>query len=365
MGQDRLTGLRVQNFLRHKALSLEFDPHVTTIVGGTDTGKSAVVRALRFLCLNQPRGSGYVRHGSKTVRVTATFDSTKVARTKGRKNTYRVGGSEYKAVGSRVPEAVEAVLNVGSANFQRQDEPHFWLFDSPGQVAKHLNEIADLDTMDRVMANVAARVRRASAEVEVTRGRLKEAKQRAESLAWVPAMLAALARLERTESRCRANRVYLRSGASLIRQARSARSDAVRASGANVAAKTAVRSGAAALEMRETVRKWSAMVEKAEKLRGSRAPDPTKVYAARERADQFAERRREAEMIVRQGEEAWKAYKEATRTMTTLSAELARREKRLKRCPTCLRSYSSPPRTFTCPTKHRGPGRKKERSGTT
>ncbi len=51
-----LESLTLKNFQKHKALYLQFDPHVTTIVGDNEVGKTTVLRAIRWVCFNDPSG---------------------------------------------------------------------------------------------------------------------------------------------------------------------------------------------------------------------------------------------------------------------------------------------------------------------
>lgn len=56
--------LRIQNFQAHKDTTIEFD-RITTIVGPSDIGKSAVLRALKWVAKNEPNGTSFVRDGDK------------------------------------------------------------------------------------------------------------------------------------------------------------------------------------------------------------------------------------------------------------------------------------------------------------
>lgn len=56
--------LRIQNFQAHKDTTIEFDC-ITTIVGPSDIGKSAVLRALKWVAKNEPKGTSFVRDGDK------------------------------------------------------------------------------------------------------------------------------------------------------------------------------------------------------------------------------------------------------------------------------------------------------------
>ena len=181
------TFVSIFNFQTHKSLHLDLEK-VTTIVGPTESGKSAVVRALRWVCLNKPTGLGFLRVGAKEVKVSLEVDDHTVVRLKGKKNVYRLDGEEYRSFGNDVPEAIAKSLGVDDVNFQRQLDPPFWLTDSPGQVAKSLNAIVDLDIVDESLAHVGREHRDARAVHQVTRDRIDEAQAQVDALSHVPTM---------------------------------------------------------------------------------------------------------------------------------------------------------------------------------
>ena len=90
-----LKRIRIKNFQKHDKLDIEFSPNVTTIVGSSDSGKSAIVRALRWACLNKPNGNSFIRNGQKSVKVRVEVDDSKITRTKGSANTYELDGETF------------------------------------------------------------------------------------------------------------------------------------------------------------------------------------------------------------------------------------------------------------------------------
>ena len=54
-----LTRVEISNFQSHKHTVLEFIPGTNVIIGGTDTGKSALFRAINWVCSNRPLGDAY------------------------------------------------------------------------------------------------------------------------------------------------------------------------------------------------------------------------------------------------------------------------------------------------------------------
>ena len=94
--------------------------------------------------------------------------------------------STSKAFGNAVPDPIARLLNVSETNFQSQHDPSYWLVLSPGEVAKRLNKIVDLEIIDRVLANVASRIRRCRDRVETAKELLVQSRRDREELAWVP-----------------------------------------------------------------------------------------------------------------------------------------------------------------------------------
>lgn len=180
----------LKNFQCHEERSVRLGPGLNVFLGPTDAGKSAFLRALRWAFLNLPAGSEFVRHGTDKAGVRVKVDGRIIARVKGKTvNEYKLDGGSYKNLGQGgVPEPIRVLVNVGPENFQGQFDPTFWLGLSPGQVAKELNRIVNLDVMDESLADLSSRHRKAVTVREATESRLKEAETEAESLEWVEAL---------------------------------------------------------------------------------------------------------------------------------------------------------------------------------
>lgn len=192
-----LERLRISNFQRHRRLDVKLDPRVTTIVGATDTGKSSVLRALRWVATNRPRGDSFVRDGAPGASVRLRVDGHDVRRKrKGRENVYVVDGKEFKAFSSDVPPQVADLLNLVDENFEGQHDSLFWFHLTPGEVARQLNRIVDLAVIDEVMAKIAGGLRKARTEAELLAGRLAKAEAERARLDFVGALDGELSALE-------------------------------------------------------------------------------------------------------------------------------------------------------------------------
>jgi DNA repair protein SbcC/Rad50 len=142
--------LELTNFQNHEHSVFDFCPGVNIITGPSDNGKSSIVRAIRWVLTNKPQGDGFVRTGTDETNITlTTTDDVTIARGRTKKaNYYELKGETFKAMRGAVPGEIEAALDIGPANLQMQVTPHYLLTMSPGDVARHINEIADLTIID-------------------------------------------------------------------------------------------------------------------------------------------------------------------------------------------------------------------------
>jgi len=180
-----LTRLRIKNFQNHKKIDIEFDKGVTTIIGPSDAGKSALLRALSWVVFNRPVGTEFIREGQKGCTVRIETSSHKITRTRGKENTYHLDGKEYRAFGNDVPESIQNVLQLGEINFQSQHDAPFWLSESAAQVSRNLNQIVDLGIIDAALAQTSKTMRKAKWEAESTKERFLHYRKQKEDLAWV------------------------------------------------------------------------------------------------------------------------------------------------------------------------------------
>lgn len=247
-----LESLTLRNFQRHRRLTVRFDPRVTVLTGPSDAGKSAVLRALRWIMLNRPAGDQCVRWGAAEAEAVLALDGREIARVRGKnRNEYRTDGAVHAAFGAGVPDAAAKLANVDAANFQLQHDGPFLFCLSPGEAARELNRVVALDLIDRTLAALAAGLRRARTEAEVGRERLAAAERAAADLAWTEEADAALAAVEAEytavqEKRGQASRID-----EALAEARKHAETALNAAEATAGAARWVAAGERAAELRE------------------------------------------------------------------------------------------------------------------
>lgn len=237
-----LKKLHIQGFQPHKDLTIDFDSHVTVLTGLNDVGKSAVVRALKWVISNKYDGKqeGLVNWDSKFAKVSLTLGKYKIVRKQGKGvNLYRLDKAKYVAFGAgKVPDPISDLLRVDEVNFQDQLAGPFWFGLSPGQVSKELNKIINLQAIDTSLGNIAVMVRRSKTEVDIAQERLKEARDKKKELTYVPDLTQRFAYLTQCYNNVILNRENQASIENLLQQASKYVSARDRASCATLAGKS-------------------------------------------------------------------------------------------------------------------------------
>lgn len=175
-----ISSLSIRNFQSHGSLKIEeFEP-ITTFVGKSNSGKSAVIRALVWLITNKPAGNAHIKHGEKKCRVVVSLDggeTTVVRLREGRTNIYKLDGVELANIGSDAPDTVGAALNIAPASIQQQHDAPFMLGLSPKQLATTINKLAGLDVADKFMAAARSASRDAKAAAKAAAADLEDAEK--------------------------------------------------------------------------------------------------------------------------------------------------------------------------------------------
>lgn len=159
-----IQSLKIKNFQSHEISELSFSQGMNVITGSSDSGKTAIIRALRWAVFNKPSGNSFMRTESKDTEVEVMFyDGSGVNRAKhGSSNTYTIEQETFTAFGVNVPDAVKAICNISDINLQQQLERPFLLDDSPGEVAAFFNRVANLDAIDTATKNIKKNIRKHS-----------------------------------------------------------------------------------------------------------------------------------------------------------------------------------------------------------
>lgn len=165
----KLKSVRLCYFQNHKDTTIRFHSGVNAIVGSSDVGKSAILRALRWVFHNEPSGDDFCSHwaGDYPTRVIVKLSSgVKIERHKGKginKYVLRQDGKAhvFKSFKTSVPEPIASLFPLSDLNWQNQLDEVFALSSSPAELGRALNEVANLDEIDLALSNVNGFVRKA------------------------------------------------------------------------------------------------------------------------------------------------------------------------------------------------------------
>lgn len=167
-----IKSIRLRNFQAHDDTTIEFHSKVNAITGKTDSGKTACIRALKWVLTNRPSGTSIVNHNAfvdgKQIApciVTVVTDKAVIEHERDAKyNRYTVNGQVFDAVGTDVPEEVQEALNLDDINIQYQLDMPFLLTETAGEVGRILNKLVKLDDIDSTLRNINSYAKSKTAE---------------------------------------------------------------------------------------------------------------------------------------------------------------------------------------------------------
>lgn len=168
-----IKSIEIKNFQSHSNSFLEFHPGVNIIVGSTDSGKTAILRALRFVVWNRPSGNDFRSHWAEQTSVKIDVGDVITRLKKDKKNLYYLNDREYTAFGADVPEEIQNSLNIGDINLQKQLDQPFLLTASPGEVAHHFNKVANLDLIGEAERKISSWLRKERGNLNSCKDQLK------------------------------------------------------------------------------------------------------------------------------------------------------------------------------------------------
>ncbi|MDA2014205.1 AAA family ATPase [Bacillus cereus] len=179
----------VEGFQSHTNSHFNLGNGLNVITGPSDSGKTAIIRAVRWVAFNEPQGEAFVNESVGHATVVIHLDNGIIIskhRRKG-KTSYRIqtdpgdAGSVFEK--SEVPEEVKQLLGitkqtfgdfVTALNFAFQLEVPFLISETPSSGAKVLGKLAGTEAVDLAVKSVskdtyAARQERLLAEKEIER----------------------------------------------------------------------------------------------------------------------------------------------------------------------------------------------------
>ncbi len=208
--------IHIQNIQSHKDSTLELSPGINAIVGSSNNGKSAILRAFYWVRYNRPLGVDNLlshwacdKKGNQIAVMEASIENENGVVTRRRtknENQYIVNDEELNVVKTDVPSQVEQLLQLSDTNIQRQQDAPFLLSLTSGQVAQYFNKTVRLDIIDRVLSNAESKRRKTMQEISQSEELLKEKESKLEEYAWLAEAEKLIIKCENISAKAQANK---------------------------------------------------------------------------------------------------------------------------------------------------------------
>lgn len=157
-----ITKVQLIDFQDHKNTEINLDPGINLIIGSSDAGKSAILRAINFVFHNQPSGDYFIRKGCSEACVSIWFnDNHIVTRIKGASRNaiivHKPNGEQlvYEKIGREIPpEALLALGNPpidekhGPLSYAEQLSSYFLVSLSPTELPRSISELTGINDFE-------------------------------------------------------------------------------------------------------------------------------------------------------------------------------------------------------------------------
>jgi DNA repair protein SbcC/Rad50 len=160
--------VEIRNFQSHKNTNIDFTKGTNALIGSSNSGKSAVIRAIRWCLINTPSGTDFITVGENEAKVKVFLSNGKIIerrRNRGSVNVYVLYEGEeilgeYTGFGSKVPQeiaeahGITPIANNIYFQFAHQLEAPFMLSLTPSKRADLLGDLEELSRIDTALTGV-------------------------------------------------------------------------------------------------------------------------------------------------------------------------------------------------------------------
>lgn len=199
--------ISIKNFRSYKDVRVEFHPGLNVVIGDNDVGKSNLRRAMEWVINNRPTGDGNLPlYWDGDPSVLLNIGNKIVGRHKSKsENLYTLTHDdgtedEFRAFGQNVPETIKEHLNMSPLNIDSQWDTFFLLDKSPGDVARHYNELVNLEIIDRAIKNIASTLKAERAALKIQQELEIRKIEELKGFDWLPDAEKGLIELERLDN---------------------------------------------------------------------------------------------------------------------------------------------------------------------
>lgn len=203
----------LNNFQSHKHTVLDFNEGLNVVIGPSDTGKSAIIRAIKWVLYNEPSGDYFIRQGENEVSVTLIFsDNTKIKRYRSKsKNQYILYDNlgeeiKYEGFGLGVPEEIIEKIGIEKIyldseesnliNLGEQLEGPFLLSEKTSTRASAIGRLIGVNIIDDALKETLRDLRNSSIQKKNKDSHISSLKEELESFEYLKGLNLKLTQLE-------------------------------------------------------------------------------------------------------------------------------------------------------------------------
>lgn len=191
----KISTIIIKNFQSHRHTVLNLDEHVNVILGSSDVGKTAILRALGWVFFNEPQGTAFIRAGETSTSVELIYsDGYSVKRIRNKKfNGYHINHPDFdepkklSGFGSSVPEEIQEITGVrkfeiadkieSPITYQTQLEGAFLLSESSIKKAKAIGAISNVNIIDRAIQIANSNIKEFRKNINTSEEALKNSEE--------------------------------------------------------------------------------------------------------------------------------------------------------------------------------------------
>lgn len=193
--------LIIENFQSHEQTKLKLHKGINLIIGESDSGKSAIIRALNWVINNRPAGTSFRSSWGGKTKVSLEIGGEVIKRVREkRENAYFYKG-KYEAFKSDIPSYVKKKLRILPINLQKQMDSHFLFSSGSAEVSRYLNKIVALDSIDTITANARKMLKGETERLKYEKERRDSLITKIEELSWVKKIEKKVVHLERLKNK--------------------------------------------------------------------------------------------------------------------------------------------------------------------
>ena len=198
-----LKRIRLKNYQGHEDTTIVFSPRVTGIIGLSLSGKTGIVRGLRWVKENRPSSFRFHSHFAKSGTTSVQVDvdeSTIKAEKSNKSHSYRINDNKpLRKFGRGVPEEVTELLNIGDINIQYEFDDPFLIRGSRPEIARTISKAVNTDIIERAVSKIRKKTNSLKAERKFIKNDVEDLRDRLQSLEGIDAIRPLIADLKRFE----------------------------------------------------------------------------------------------------------------------------------------------------------------------